>query len=132
MGMTDSVADMLTRIRNAIQVKHLTVDIPRSRVKAGLAQVLKQEGYIRSWQEVPGKAQGKLRVYLKYGPDGEPMINEITRISRPGGRVYRKLEKIVPYLKGAGTWILSTPQGVLSDREARERKVGGEVICRVS
>ena len=129
--MTDPIADMLTRIRNAVRVERPTVDMPLSKVKRGLAEVLKREGYIWDWEEVPGKPSHQIRIHLKYGPNGERVIRHIRRISTPGRRVYNGAAELKPVLGGLGIRILSTSRGVVSDREARQRKLGGEVLCEV-
>jgi len=129
--MTDPIADMLTRIRNAVRVERPNVDMPLSKVKRGLADVLKREGYIWDWQEVEEQPVNQLRIELKYGPNGERVIQRIRRISKPGCRVYRKARDLKPVLNGLGITILSTSRGLVSDREARQRKLGGEVLCEV-
>jgi len=129
--MTDPVADMLTRIRNAVRVERPHVDMPLSKVKRGLAEVLKREGYIWDWEEIPGEPTTALRVHLKYGPNGERVIRHIRRISKPGRRVYSGVTSLKPILGGLGISILSTSRGVISDREARQRKLGGELLCEV-
>ena len=130
--MTDPIADMLTRIRNAVRVERPNVDMPLSQVKRGLADVLKREGYIWDWQEVEEQPVNQLRIELKYGPNGERVIQRIRRVSKPGCRVYRKARDLKPVLNGLGITILSTSRGVISDREARQRKLGGEVLCEIS
>lgn len=129
--MTDPIADMLTRIRNAVRVERPHVDIPLSRVKLGLAEVLKREGYIWDYQEVDGEPVKQLRIELKYGPNGEKVIQSIKRVSKPGRRVYSKCTDLRPILNGLGISILSTSKGMVSDREARQQKLGGEVLCEV-
>lgn len=129
--MTDPVADMLTRIRNAVRVEKPHVDMPLSKVKRGLAEVLKREGYIWDWEEVSGAPSSHLRVHLKYGPNGERVIRRIRRVSKPGCRVYSGATDLKPVLGGLGICIISTSRGVISDREARQRKLGGEVLCEV-
>jgi small subunit ribosomal protein S8 len=129
--MTDPIADMLTRIRNAVRVERAHVDMPLSKVKRGLAEVLKREGYIWDWEEVPSEPARGLRVHLKYGPNGERVIRRIRRVSKPGRRVYSGAAQLKPVLGGLGITILSTSRGVISDREARQRKLGGEVLCEV-
>ncbi len=129
--MTDPIADMLTRIRNAIRVERPHVDVPLSKVKRGVAEVLKREGYIWDWEIVEAKPASHLRVYLKYGPNGERVIRRIRRISKPGRRVYAKAANLRPVLGGLGISIISTSRGVVSDREARQRRLGGEVLCEV-
>jgi small subunit ribosomal protein S8 len=129
--MTDPIADMLTRIRNAVRVEKPHVDMPLSKVKRGLAEVLKREGYIWDWEEIAEKPCDRLRVHLKYGPNGERVIRHVRRVSTPGRRVYSGAGKLRPVLGGMGITIVSTSRGVISDREARQRKLGGEVLCEV-
>lgn len=131
--MTDPIADMLTRIRNAVSVERPQVDMPISKVKRGVADVLKREGFIWDWSETSDQAQpvANLRIELKYGPAGEKVIRRIRRISKPGCRVYSRSADLRPVLNGLGISILSTSHGVMSDREARQQKVGGEVLCEV-
>jgi small subunit ribosomal protein S8 len=144
--MTDPLSDMLTRIRNAVRIERPVVDMPASRLKAGVAEVLKAEGYIYDYQVgrmaktehgpvfEPGasdEAKKILRIVLKYGPQGERVIQRITRVSSPGCRVYRSYKEIRPVLDGLGISVISTSKGVLSDRQARAQKLGGELLCRV-
>ena len=129
--MTDPVADMLTRIRNAVRVERPHVDMPLSRLKRNLAEVLKREGYIWDWEEISDQPSSHLRVHLKYGPNGERVIRHIRRISKPGRRVYSGSTELKPVLGGLGICIISTSRGVISDREARQRKLGGEVLCEI-
>jgi small subunit ribosomal protein S8 len=129
--MTDPIADMLTRIRNAVRVERSSLELPASKVKRGLAEVLKREGYIWDWEEVPQEPASQLRLHLKYGPNGERVIRRIRRISKPGRRVYSGATRLKPILGGLGISIISTSRGVISDREARQRKLGGEVLCEV-
>ncbi|MHC4179192.1 MAG: 30S ribosomal protein S8 [Planctomycetota bacterium] len=129
--MTDPVADMLTRIRNAVRIERPHVEMPLSKVKRGLAEVLKREGYIWDWEEVEGQPSNQLRLHLKYGPNGEQVIRRIRRVSRPGRRVYSRAAGLRPVLGGLGICVISTSRGVISDREARQRKLGGEVLCEV-
>ena len=129
--MTDPIADMLTRIRNAVRVEKPHVDMPLSKVKRGLAEVLKREGYIWDWEEVSAKPVNQLRIVLKYGPNGERVIRHIKRVSKPGRRVYSGATKLRPVLGGLGIFVISTSRGVISDREARQRKLGGEVLCEI-
>ncbi|TVS17988.1 MAG: 30S ribosomal protein S8 [Planctomycetaceae bacterium] len=129
--MTDPIADMLTRIRNAVGVERPYVDMPISKVKRGLADVLKREGYIWDWQEMEAAPVTQLRIELKYGPNGERVIQRIRRISKPGRRIYTKAKDLRPILDGLGISIISTSRGVVSDREARQRNLGGEVLCEV-
>jgi small subunit ribosomal protein S8 len=129
--MTDPIADMLTRIRNAVRVERPHVQMPASKVKKGLAEVLKREGYIWDWEEVQLEPASELRIYLKYGPNGEKVIRHIKRVSKPGRRVYSGSADLRPILNGLGISIISTSRGVVSDREARQRKLGGEVLCEL-
>ena len=129
--MTDPIADMLTRIRNAVRIERPQVEMPLSKVKRGLADVLKREGYIWDWQEVVAEPVKQLRLDLKYGPNGERVIQHIRRISKPGRRVYSRAKDLRPILKGLGICVLSTSRGVVSDREARQRNLGGEVLCEI-
>ena len=131
--MTDPIADMLTRIRNAVSVERPSVEMPVSKVKKGVAEVLKREGYIWDWAEVQEEDDkfSRLRIELKYGPSGEKVIQKIKRVSKPGCRVYSRSRDLRPILNGLGISILSTSQGVMSDREARQQKVGGEVLCEI-
>ena len=129
--LTDPIADMLTRIRNAIRVERPHVDVPASKVKRGLADVLKREGFIWDWQEVQAKPISHLRLELKYGPNGEHVIQDLRRVSTPGRRIYRKATDLRPILNGLGICIISTSGGVISDREARQKNMGGEVLCEV-
>lgn len=131
--MTDPIADMLTRIRNAVRIERPVVDVPHSKVKRGVAEVLKREGYIWDWHEEdagtgPGK---KLCIDLKYGPNGERVIRHIKRVSKPGRRVYSRATGLRPILNGLGISIISTSRGVVSDREARQKNLGGEVLCEL-
>lgn len=132
--MTDTIADMLTRIRNAVTVEHSFVDIPHSRLKFGVAEVMKREGYIWDFEVVQaeeGQTAPVLRLHLKYGPNGERVIQHVKRISTPGRRVYRRANLLKPVLNGLGINILSTNRGVMSDREARQNNIGGEVLCEI-
>jgi small subunit ribosomal protein S8 len=131
--MTDPIADMLTRIRNAVTAKHTRVDMPASRIKADIARILADEGYIQGFKLVdePGAVQKTLRLALKYGPHGERTITGIQRISRPGRRVYFGREDVPEVLAGLGTSILTTSRGVMTGREAVKAGVGGEVLCNI-
>ena len=131
MTMTDPVADLLTRIRNANRCHAKTVVMPASKLKVRIVQVLKDEGYIRDYRVEPKKPQSELVLELKYGPDGEFVIRSIKRISKPGCRVYSATKKLPRVLRGQGIYVLSTPQGVLSDRAARQQNLGGEVLCQI-
>jgi small subunit ribosomal protein S8 len=128
---SDPIADMLTRIRNAARVKRRQVSIPASKVKVGVAAVLRDEGYIQDFDVVKDTKQGILRIDLKYGPRGEDIIHSIQRTSRPGCRVYRGVDALPRVLDGLGIAIVSTSKGVMSDRRCREESVGGELICTV-
>ena len=129
--MTDPIADMLTRIRNGLMVEKPSVDIPLSKVKKAVAEVLQREGFVWDSEIIEAEPRSTLRVNLKYGPNGERVIQKIDRVSKPGRRVYQSVTDLEPVREGMGIWVLSTSQGVLSDREAREKNVGGEVLCRV-
>jgi small subunit ribosomal protein S8 len=131
--MTDPIADMLTRIRNAVRVERPQVEMPLSKVKRGLAEVLKREGYIWDWREQEDESapSRQLLIELKYGPNGERVIRHIRRVSKPGRRVYSRADGLRPVLNGLGISIISTSRGVISDREARQRNLGGEVLCEV-
>jgi small subunit ribosomal protein S8 len=129
--MTDPLADMMTRIRNAVRVERQFVEMPLSKVKRGVAEVLKREGYIWDWNEVEGEPAPQLRIELKYGPNGERVIQRIRRVSKPGRRIYSKAKDMRPVLNGMGITIVSTSSGVVSDREARQKNLGGEVLCEV-
>lgn len=131
MCMTDPIADMLTRIRNANMVKLQKVDIPSSNLKVNIATVLKQEGFIKNYKVISDNLQGVLRVYLKYIDEKDSVINEIKRVSKPGGRVYKNSEDIPVVKSGMGIAILSTSKGILSDNAARKAGVGGEVLCTI-
>jgi small subunit ribosomal protein S8 len=131
MSMTDPIADMLTRIRNANQALLERVDIPASRFKVELAKVLKAEGFIRAYRLIDDKKQGVLRVYLKFGAGNERVLQGLRRVSRPGLRVYRKSPKIPRMVGALGVAVVSTPQGLMTGKVARERGLGGEVLCYV-
>ncbi len=129
--MTDPIADMLTQIRNAVRIERPHVEMPTSKVKRGVAEVLKREGYIWDWSESAENKFPELRIDLKYGPNGERVIRKIRRISKPGRRIYNRSAELKPVLNGLGISIISTSRGVISDREARQRNLGGEVLCEV-
>jgi len=131
--MTDPIADMLTRIRNAVRVERPHVDMPISKVKRGVAEVLKREGYIWDWKQIEEEDDpvSHLRLELKYGPNGERVIQTIKRVSKPGRRVYTRAKDLRPVLNGLGISVISTSRGVISDREARQRNLGGEVLCQL-
>jgi small subunit ribosomal protein S8 len=129
--VTDPIADMLTRVRNALGAKHAKVDVPASNVKVEIARILKDEGYISNYKVIGEGVHRAIRVYLKYGPNGEKLITKIDRVSKPGCRVYVGREDIPSVLGGLGINIISTSTGVMTGREARRRGIGGEVLCRV-
>jgi len=131
MNMTDPIADMLTRIRNANTVMHERVDIPFSKEKAAIAKILKEEGYILNFKEISEANHKKLRVYLKYAGGKERVIKGIKRISKPGRRVYTGVEEMPKVLGGLGIAIVSTPKGIITDKGARKENVGGEILCYV-
>ena len=131
MSMSDPLADFLTRIRNGVRANFEAVDIPLSRVKVSVARVLKDEGYITDYQIIEQDVQGTLRIVLKYGSDNQQVITGIRRVSKPGLRQYKKSGTIPKVMSGLGVGILSTSQGVISDREAKRRNIGGELLCEV-
>ena len=131
MPVTDPVADMLTRIRNALVVKKEAVEIPASKMKKSIAQILLTEGFIKSYESVEEGVQGTLRIKLKYGPDGKSVISGLKRISKPGLRVYARKDQIPKVLGGLGVAIISTSKGVTTDVEARKNEVGGEVLAYI-
>ena len=132
MSLSDPIADMLTRIRNALRSRHEVVNVRASKVCEGICQVLKDEGYIEDYKRIDDNKQGLLRVYLKYGPLGEDVVVELNRISTPGCRVYRGVDDLPRPLNGMGISVISTSCGVLSDRQCRQKKVGGEVLCEIN
>jgi len=132
MNNQDPIADMLTRIRNANRVGRRMVMIPRSKICTGIAQVLKDEGYIEQYDVIEDTAQGQIRIKLKYASNGDKVIHELGRHSKPGRRVYRKVDDLPNVLNGMGICVVSTSKGVMSDRRAREANVGGELLCIVS
>jgi small subunit ribosomal protein S8 len=131
MVMTDPIADFLTRIRNANMVMHEKVEIPASKTKIALAEILKNEGFIKDYEQVEDGKQGIIRVYLKYGANREKVISGLKRISKPGLKVYCKKDEIPKVLGGLGIAIISTSKGIMTDKEARKLGLGGEVICYV-
>ncbi len=132
MNNQDPIADMLTRIRNANRVGRRLVQVPKSKICTGIAQVLKDEGYIEEYDVVDDGKQGQIRVKLKYSLSGEKVIHEIDRASKPGRRLYNKVDELPRVLNGMGIAVVSTSKGVMSDRKAREQNVGGELICVIS
>ena len=131
MTMTDPIADMLTRIRNANTVGHDTVDVPATKMKKSIAEILADEGYIKGFDVIDDNKQGTIRIEMKYGAGKERVISGIKKISKPGLKVYAKAEDVPKVLGGLGVAIISTSKGVISDKEARKLGVGGEVICYV-
>lgn len=131
MAISDPIADMLTRIRNGLRNRAKTVNCVNSRVCRGIAEVLKNEGYIGSFDVIEDGRQGLIRIELKYGPGGEALISRITRSSKPGCRVYKDVDSIPRPLQGLGIAVVSTSKGVLSDRKCRSERVGGELLCVV-
>ncbi|WP_181351025.1 30S ribosomal protein S8 [Thalassobacillus sp. CUG 92003] len=131
MTMTDPIADMLTRIRNAHMVRHEKLELPASNVKKEIADILKREGFVRDYEFVEDNKQGILRVFLKYGQDEQRVITGLKRISKPGLRVYAKADEVPRVLNGLGIALVSTSNGVLTDKEARQQAVGGEVLAYV-
>lgn len=129
--MTDPVSDMLTRMRNAISIERPYVEMPHSQMKQGIAEALKREGFIWEVTKADGTPRASLRIDLKYGPNGEKVIQKLRRVSTPGRRVYCGVEDLPNVLQGLGTCLLSTNQGILSSREAKEKNVGGEILCEV-
>lgn len=129
--MTDPIADMLTRIRNALVARHETVDVPASTIKKAIAQILLSEGYIKGYELLESGVKKTIRIQLKYGPNKQRVIVGIKRISRPGLRVYARKDKMPKVLGGLGIAIVSTPRGVMTDKEARKQVVGGEVLAYV-
>jgi len=131
MSMSDPLADMLTRIRNGVAAHFESVEMPLSKLKVGVAKVLKEEGYIIDYQIIDEGVQGTLKITLKYGPDDEQVITGIRRVSKPGLRQYKKSSNIPKVMSGLGVGILSTSKGIITDREARRLNVGGELLCEV-
>ena len=129
MSMSDPIADFLTRIRNAGLVYHDKVEVPASRVKKDIAELLKTEGFIKDVETIQDDKQGVIRLYLKYGPNRERVITGLKRISRPGLRVYAKKDEIPKVLGGLGVAVISTSRGIMTDKQARKEGLGGEVIC---
>jgi|SRR5690242_9919848 small subunit ribosomal protein S8 len=131
MSMTDPIADLLTRIRNGVMAKLQKVDVPSSNMKVSIVNVLKNEGFIKNYKVIADQKQGILRIYLKYIDEKDSVINEIKRVSKPGGRRYVKSDDIPSIKQGLGIAVLSTSKGILTDKTARESGVGGELICTV-
>ena len=131
MVMTDPIADMLTRIRNANMVRHEKLELPASNIKTQIADILKREGFIRDYEVIKDDKQGVLRMFLKYGAEDERVITGLKRISKPGLRVYAKADELPRVLNGLGIAVVSTSKGILTDKEAREQAIGGEVLAYV-
>lgn len=129
--MTDPIADMLTRIRNAILIKSEKVDIPASKIKVDISKILKEEGFVKSYKIIKDKKQGLLRITLKYTPDNESIITGLRRISKPGRRVYVGKDELPRVMGGVGLAIITTSKGVMSDKKCRQEGVGGEVLCYI-
>ncbi|MGI5959839.1 MAG: 30S ribosomal protein S8 [Massiliimalia sp.] len=129
MQITDTIADMLTRIRNANSAKHDTVDVPASNMKKAIAQILEEEGYIKSYQVIDDGKQGIIRITLKYGENKTQIISGLRRVSKPGLRIYASCEDMPKVMKGLGIAVVSTSKGVMTDREARKQNVGGEILA---
>lgn len=131
MSVTDPLADMLTRIRNATMAKHGKADVPASKMKVSVAGILRNEGYIKNYKLIKGRGHGILRIYLKYDQANHGVISELKRLSKPGRRIYVKRDEIPYVLNGMGICVLSTSKGILADREARKENIGGELLCSV-
>jgi small subunit ribosomal protein S8 len=131
MSMTDPIADLLTRVRNALTARHDRVDIPASRLKVAIVRILKDEGFIKNFKISRDNKQGLIRVLLKYNERNAPVINGLTRLSRPGRRLYLKSTEVKPVLSGLGVMIVSTSRGVMTDKEARRHNLGGESLCQI-
>jgi len=129
---SDPIADMLTRVRNAVKAEHLKVDIPSSKIKVAIAKILKDEGFIKNYKIIEDNKQKVLRVYLKYSDQNQSALLSLVRISKPGRRVYTKAEELKPVFNNIGIRILSTPKGVITNKAAQKLNVGGEVICEIS
>ncbi len=129
MHITDTIADMLTRIRNAIAAKHDSVDVPASKMKIAIAQILLDEGYIKAFNVIKDQKQGVIRITLKYGPGKSSIISGLRRVSKPGLRIYSGCEDMPKVLKGLGIAVMSTSKGVMTDKQARKENVGGEVLA---
>lgn len=129
--LSDPLADMLTRIRNAGKAKHKSVDIPGSRIKVAMADLMKREGYIKNYKFIKDNKQGVLRVFLKYDANDRHVIFGLERVSKPSRRVYVAKDEIMPVLNGLGVSVLSTSKGILTDRQAKKENIGGEVLCNI-
>ncbi len=131
-AITDPIADMLTRIRNAVKAGHLIVDVPSSKMKVSIAKILKDEGFIKNFKLNDDNRQKILRIYLKYSDENQPAILSLTRVSKPGRRVYIKAEELVPIYNNIGIWIISTSKGIITNKTAKKMNVGGEILCEIS
>ena len=131
MGMTDPIADMLTRIRNALMASYETVDVPSSKMKVSIAKVLKAEGFIKNFKLIEDNKQGIIKIYFKYDEEGDPILGGLKRVSKPGCRIYTKGDRVPQVLNGYGVNILSTSKGIVTDKQARKLGVGGEILCSV-
>ena len=131
MSMSDPIADMLTRIRNACMVRFESVDIPKSKIKVGLAEILKKEGYVADYEIIEDNLQGIIRVFLKYDENNRQVINGLKRVSKPGRRIYMRSDRIPKVMSGLGVGVVSTSKGILSDKDARGMGIGGEFLCEV-
>ena len=131
MSMSDTIADMLTRVRNALMASYDTVDIPTSRLKINIAKILKSEGFIKNYKIMANRQHGIIRIFLKYDENGDPIIGGLKRVSKPSCRIYSGSDSIPQVLNGFGVNILSTSKGVMTDKQARKMHVGGEILCSV-
>ncbi len=131
MSMSDTIADMLTRVRNALMASYDTVDIPTSRLKINIAKILKSEGFIKNYKIMTNKQHGSIRIFLKYDENGDPVIGGLKRVSKPSCRIYSGSDSIPQVLNGFGVNILSTSKGVMTDKQARKMHVGGEILCSI-
>jgi small subunit ribosomal protein S8 len=131
MTMTDPIADLLTRIRNALTARHDRVEIPASRLKVAIVRILKDEGFIKNFKVSRDNKQGQIRIFLKYSDRSNSVINGLQRISKPGRRVYQKATDLKPVLSGLGVLVISTSRGVMTDKEARRNNLGGEALCQI-
>ena len=131
MCMTDPIADLLTRVRNALTARHDRVEVPASRLKVDIVRILKDEGFIKNFKVSRDNKQGVIRLFLKYTDRNTPVINGLQRVSKPGRRVYRKADALEPVLSGLGVLIVSTSRGVMTDKEARRHNLGGEALCQI-
>lgn len=131
MSMSDSVSDLLTRLRNANRANHEKVDVPFSKMRQEIIRLIKEEGFVKNFKYLEDKRQGTIRVFMKYGPNRERVIKDLKRVSKPGCRVYTNADRIPRVLGGLGVAILSTSKGIMTDRQARRARVGGEVLCYI-